>query len=167
MSMTEELLARLGRVEDELAIGRLILTYGPAADAGLAARAASVWSEDGEYDWDADGSPYMGRAAVEAMLRADRHLGIIGGGAAHFAGPPLIHLDGDRAMALTYSLIMRRDADHGRFYLWRVSAARWDLERDGGSWRVRRRTNRLLDETGVGRTLLADAFRALADGEQQ
>ena len=31
----EELAARLRRVEDELAIQQVILTYGPAADAGL------------------------------------------------------------------------------------------------------------------------------------
>ena len=157
MTDLEALEARLRRVEDELAIRQLILTYGPAADAGLAAFAASLWSEDGIYDWDGNGEPYVGRGAVDAMLSTDAHLGLIGRGAAHFAGPPLISLDGDTATALTYSLIMRRD-DSGRFFLWRVSAARWDLERTGEGWKVQRRTNRLLDETGAGRALLGESL---------
>lgn len=49
----EELAARLRRVEDELAIQHVILTYGPAADAGLTERAGTLWADDGEYDWDA------------------------------------------------------------------------------------------------------------------
>jgi hypothetical protein len=154
----EDLAARIRRLEDEAAIRRLVSTYGPAADAGLAARAAGVWLEEGEYDWDGGAPPYLGRSAVQGMLEGETHQGIIGGGAAHFAGPALIDLDGDRATALTYSLVMRYEADSGRFYLWRVSAARWDLERDGASWGVRRRTNRLLDGNGAGRTLFGEAL---------
>jgi hypothetical protein len=165
MDSVDELSARLRRVEDELAIRKLILTYGPSADAGLAALAASVWLEDGQYDWDAGGAPFEGQAGVQTMLEGDVHQGLIGKGAAHFAGPALIDIDGDRATALTYSLVMRRDVDAGRFYLWRVGAARWDLERDGATWRVRRRTNRLLDESGVGRMLFGDTLREMFEGE--
>ncbi len=144
----EELLARLQRVEDELAIQRVVLGYGPAADAGLGDLAGSRWLEDGEYDWDGKQTPHQGRDAVQAMLSSKAHLGLIGHGAAHVAGPVLVELDGDRATALHYSLIMRHE--QGRFYLWRVSAARWDLERTGEGWSVRRRTNRLLDDAGEG-----------------
>jgi SnoaL-like domain len=161
----EELAVRLRTVEDELAIRRVILSYGPAADAGLTARAASLWAEDGQYDWDGGQVPYEGRGAIKGMLDGATHQGLIGGGVAHFAGPPLIHLDGDRATALTYSLIMRREAEPGRFYLWRVSAARWDLERDGTSWAVRRRSNRLLDESGAGRLLLGETLDSIFDPE--
>jgi hypothetical protein len=165
MDTLDELSVRLRRVEDELAIRRVILSYGPAADAGLATLAASAWLEDGEYDWDAGGSPFEGRAGVQAMLEGEVHQGLIGKGAAHFAGPPLIDIDGDRATALNYSLVLRRDAEARRFYLWRVGAARWDLERDGTSWRVRRRANRLLDESGVGRVLFGDTLREIFDEE--
>ena len=153
-----ELTARIGALEDEAAVRRLILTYGPAADAGHAPRAAALWLEDGVYDWDEGALPHQGRLAVQAMLDGDTHHGLIRDGVAHFAGPPLIHLDADRATALTYSLIMRRQAEGGRFFLWRVSAARWDLERVDGAWAVRRRTNRLLDETGAGRILLGSTL---------
>jgi hypothetical protein len=54
---------------------------------------------------------------------------------------------------------MRREEQ--RFYLWRVSAVRWDLERSADSWRVRRRTNRLLDETGAGSQLFGVALQEL------
>jgi hypothetical protein len=161
----EELSARLRRVEDESAIRRLILTYGPAADAGMAVLAAAGWLEDGQYDWDAAGTPFEGQAGVRAMLEGDTHQGLIGKGAAHFSGPALIDIDGDRAKALTYSLVMRRDVEAKKFYLWRVGAARWDLERDRAAWRVRRRTVRLLDESGGGRMLFGDTLREMFDEE--
>ena len=82
---------------------------------------------DGVYDWDADGEPHQGSAGVDAMLQGDGHQGLIARGVGHFAGPLLIELDGERATALNYSLIMRREED--RFFLWRVSAVRWDVER--------------------------------------
>ncbi len=156
----EALLRRVQRLEDEAEIRRLVMTYGPCADAGMAAAAGQLWIEDGEYDWDATGTPYIGGASVEAMLRTDAHLGLIGAGAAHFAGPLLIRVSDDTATAVNYSLIMRRDEQ--RFYLWRVSAVRWDLERLDSTWRVRRRTNRLLDESGAGRDLFADTLTQLA-----
>jgi hypothetical protein len=54
---------------------------------------------------------------------------------------------------------MRREAD--RFCLWRVSAVRWDVERAGTSWRVRRRTNRVLDASGGGRQLFGETLQEL------
>lgn len=157
----EGLQARLRRLEDESAITRLIMSYGPAADAGMTSFAGQLWLEDGVYDWDAEGMPHQGSAAVDAMLRGDGHQGLIAQGVAHFAGPLLVDLDGDRATALNYSLIMRRE--EGRFYLWRVSAVRWDVERMGSKWRVRRRTNRLLDASGSGRQLFSDTLRELLE----
>ena len=95
-SALDELLARVRRLEDESAIQRLIMSYGPAADAALATFAGDLWLEDGVYDWDADGEPHQGTAGVEAMLQTDGHLGLVGEGVAHFAGPLLIDLQGDR-----------------------------------------------------------------------
>ena len=154
-----DLTRRLRRLEDESAITRLIMSYGPAADAGLTSFAGQLWSSDGEYDWDADGTPLQGSAGVDAMLQSDGHQGLIAAGIGHFAGPLLIELDGDTATAINYSLIMRRQDD--RFYLWRVSAVRWDLARLDSGWRVRRRRNRLLDETGAGRELFGAALGEL------
>ena len=162
-SANEELLARLRRLEDESEIQRVVMSYGPAADAALAHFAGQLWLEDGEYDWDDGEEPHRGNTGVEAMLRGDRHLGLVRQGVAHFAGPLLIDVDGDSATVLNYSLIMRREGD--RHYLWRVSAVRWDLARDRSRWRVRRRTNRLLDSSGVGSRLFADSLQEVFGDE--
>ena len=74
--LVEGLLARVGRLEDEAAIRRLILLYGPAADGRLSSLASSVWLEDGVYDWDADGVPHDGSAAVDEMLKAQGRQGL-------------------------------------------------------------------------------------------
>ena len=158
-----ELAARVQRVEDELEVRRVLLSYGPAADAGLSARATAGWLEDAEYDWDAARAPLEGRAGAAAMLDGDRHQGLIAQGAAHFTGPALVEIDGDHATALTYSMVMRREPEERRWYLWRVSAVEWELARVDGSWRIRRRTNRLLDESGAGRDLFASLMRSRFD----
>lgn len=155
----EELQIRLSLLEDTAAITQLILSYGPSADAGLASFAGQLWLEDGTYDWDAAGEAHQGRAGVEAMLKSDGHRGLMARGVAHFGGPPVIDVDGDRATALNYSLIMRNEGD--RFYLWRVSGVRWDLERVDSRWRVRCRTNRLLDASGRGSRMFHDALQEL------
>jgi hypothetical protein len=154
----DEILARLERVEDELAIRHVILTYGPAADAGETTRAGALWADDGEYDWDAELPALHGPAAVAAMLEGKGHQSLIAEGVAHFAGPPLIEVDGDRATALSYSFVLRRDDDQ-RVYVWRLGAARWEFNRVDGAWRIHRRTHRQLDETGAGRELFGDALR--------
>jgi hypothetical protein len=123
----EALAARLQRVEDELAIQRVVLSYGTAADAGTTERAGARWADDGEYDWDPD-------------------------------IPLLIDIDGDRATALSYSFVLRRDADQ-RVSVWRLGAARWELVRVDGRWKIHRRTHRQLDETGAGRELFGETLR--------
>jgi hypothetical protein len=155
----DELQMRLSRLEDQAAITQLVLSYGPAADAGLASFAGQLWLEDGIYDWDADGEPHRDCDGVEAMLESDGHRGLMARGVAHFGGPPVIDIQGDQATALNYSLIMRNEGD--RFYLWRVSAVRWDLQRVDSRWRVGRRSNRLLDASGGGSRMFRDTLREL------
>jgi hypothetical protein len=154
----EELAARLRRVEDELAIRAVVLSYGPAADAGLAARAASLWCDDGEYDWDGERPALSGPAAIATMLEGRQHQSLIADGVAHFAGPPLIEIDGDHATALSYSFVLRRDDDQ-RVYVWRLGAARWEFVRVDDRWRIHRRTHRQLDQSGAGRELFGDTLR--------
>jgi SnoaL-like domain len=165
VSDLDELRIRIGRLEDESEITRLILTYGPAADAGLASFAGALWTEAGIYDWDVSGDPHQGCGGVEAMLRSQGHQELIASGVAHFSGPPLIQVDGDHGKALNYSMVMRRDGD--RFYLWRVSAVRWDLERVGSQWRVAKRTNRLLKKAGGGRELFEGTLDELFQMDEQ
>ena len=104
-----------------------------------------------------EGTPHQGSAGVEAMLQGDDHRLLVEQGVAHFAGPPLIEMEGDRATVLTYSLIMRREGD--RHYVWRVSAVRCDVERVADRWRIRRRRNRLLDASGSGHRLFRESLQ--------
>jgi hypothetical protein len=68
--MTEERLARLEqrlqRLEDELAITRLIASYGPLVDAGEADAVAGLWTEDGTYD--VEGWSMTGREDIRALV---------------------------------------------------------------------------------------------------
>ena len=57
---------RLRRVEDELAIGRLMASYGPLVVAGDADAVAGLWAEDGEYD--VEGWLMRSRADVAEMV---------------------------------------------------------------------------------------------------
>ena len=66
---------RLRRAEDELAIARLMASYGPLVDAGDADAVAGLWAEDGEYD--VDGWRMRSRADVAGMVRSPAHQGLI------------------------------------------------------------------------------------------
>lgn len=62
MTEIDELATRLGRIEDEREIARLIATYGPAVDAGDAANA--VASRAGRRRWTHMGFPLSETFAV-------------------------------------------------------------------------------------------------------
>jgi ketosteroid isomerase-like protein len=129
-------------LEDELAIHRLIVRYGIAADAGDAEAAAATFADDGTYDTDV--GIMRGRAGVAAMLSGERHQGMVGR-CAHQMGPAVVEIQGDRATAVGYSRVYL--ADGGRVGIYRVSTNRWRLERRQGQWRVVERTTRLLGHT--------------------
>ena len=58
---------RLGRLEDEREITRLISSYGPLVDGGAANAVAGLWTEDGVYD--VDEGHMAGREQLEALAR--------------------------------------------------------------------------------------------------
>jgi SnoaL-like domain len=62
---------RLRRAEDELAIARLMASYGPLADTGDADAVAALSAEDGEYD--VDGWHMRSRADIAEMVRSPAH----------------------------------------------------------------------------------------------
>lgn len=146
-----DLAARIALLEDREAIRELIARYGPLADAGDCAGAAALWTEDGVYEVGGFGS-YTGRAAIQALLEGESHQGLIHGGAAHVLSPPVIDLDGDRAVARTYSVVFRKSGDNWEAH--RASANMWHLVRVGAEWKVARRINQLLDGSADARTLI-------------
>ncbi len=168
--------ARLGEMEDHIALYQLMTAYGPLVDSGDAEATAALWLEDGIYDWGggpptvadapvkegAAGAAY-GRAAIAEMVRGPFHQDIIAGGAGHVIGLPHIILDGDNAVATSYSRLYRRDGDN--FRVWRVAANRWEFARTADGWRVKSRINRVLDGGEEARTLLrAGIMTEGADG---
>ena len=153
----ERLEARVRQLEDRLAIGDLIASYGPLVDAGDAAGAAALWTADGVYD--VDTGRYDGAEGLAAMVESPGHQGLIGRGCAHLTSPPHIDLDGDVATAVCHSQLVLRREDGSGFEVLRATAHRWELVRTPEGWRVRRRTARLLDGGDAARELLRQDAR--------
>jgi hypothetical protein len=154
----ERLERRVRALEDELAIYRVLARYGPAVDSGSGDVAAALFTEDGAYD--AGMGRWTGRDEIAGMVHGRVHQGLIHAGAAHvMGGVPHVILNGDTAVAVAYFHLHRRGDDE--FKVWRVTATRWDLVRDGETWKVASRVNRLLDGSDDARRLLADG---IADG---
>jgi uncharacterized protein (TIGR02246 family) len=135
-----ELTRRVARLEDELAIHKLIVRYGLGVDVGDAGAAAGVFTEDGVYDVDV--GRMDGRRAVEAMVESSRHQAMVGH-CAHQMGPVVIDLaDDTHAVATGYSRVYLHTPAGTHVY--RVSLNRWELEKRDGAWLVARRTTRVL-----------------------
>lgn len=147
--MSDDRLAALERrvrlLEDELAIQRTIVRYGPAVDAGDGDGAAGVFTPDGVYDVDV--GRMEGRDAVRAMVAGARHQAMVGH-CAHQMGPIVVSADGgDRATAIGYSTVFLQTPAGTHVY--RVSLNRWELVRTDDGWLVDQRTTRLLGHQEV------------------
>lgn len=161
MSVEERLAAlehRVHRLEDELAIIRLIASYGPLVDAGEADAVASLWAEDGTYD--VEGWQMASRDDVRAMVHSDGHQHLIDGGCSHFLGPATVTLDGDAAVAVCESILVRhRD---GGFSVRRAGANHFSLRRGPAGWEIADRRTRALDGSTEARDLLAKGAKGEA-----
>lgn len=145
---------RVRALEDELALLRLMTSYGPAVDTGDGEAAARLWLEDGVYDSDGPGA-LEGRGAIEAMLAGERHQSMVPG-CAHLNGPAIVQIAGDRATAVGYSQVYSTTDKKHR--LFRLAANRWEFVRTAEGWKVERRTNRAL-----GTEPSLDVLRAALD----
>ena len=157
--MIEERLARLEErlraVEDELAIVRLVASYGPLVDAGEAEAVAGLWAEDGTYD--VEGWQMASRAEIRAMVESDGHQGLIQGGCSHFLGPVHVTVRGDQAVAVADE--HRFAHREGAFSVRRAGANHFALRRGLDGWRITDRRTRALDGSTEARTLLAKGAR--------
>jgi len=135
-----ELQSRVARLEDELAIHRLIASYGLAVDVGDPDRSAAVFTEDGVYDVDV--GRMEGREAVRAMIRGPRHQEMVGH-CAHQMGPAVVRFEAeDRATAVGYSRVYLET--RAGTHVYRVSLNRWELVKERGDWLIATRTTRKL-----------------------
>lgn len=132
--------------DDVVAVTQVIAAYGPAVDCGNGDAAAALFTEDGWYD--VAGRRYEGRAAIAAMVQGRAHQGLLAQGVAHVMGLPHVRVDGDRAVAVNHSVVLRAGE------VWRTAANRWELVRTADGWQVASRTNRLLDGSQEARDLL-------------
>lgn len=153
-----DLSARVSAVEDELAIIRLIASYGPLVDSGWTDPAPALFAEDGVYD--VDGGQLRGSSAIAAMLGGEAHQSCVASGIAHAMGLPWVRLDGDAAIATNTTQIFLREGEDYR--PWRIAQNTWHLVRDAGSgeWRVRLRFNRLVGRDGEAVRILREAIPA-------
>ena len=149
MASTEDRLSALERrlqaVEDELAIYKLVVSYGFAVDTGDAEWTASLFAEDAVFDIDT--LKIDGRQEVRAMVLGERHQSLLPN-CAHTIGPLTVDVEGDQAQARGYSRLYLRSGDG--IDLWRLSFNRWNLERRGGTWQIVRRWTRLIGHEDAG-----------------
>ena len=143
--------ARLQHVEDQLAITQLVASYGPLVDAGEAEAVGSLWTEDGEYE--VEGWHMRSREEVRDMVRSDGHQHLIAGGCSHFLGPAAVRVDGDNAVAVCESVLVRHG--EGGYSVRRAGANRFSLVRTLDGWQVAHRATRALDGSAEARALLA------------
>jgi hypothetical protein len=145
---------RVRQLEDNLAVMRLINSWGPAVDTGSGQVAADLWDQDGVLD--SDLSRLEGPAAVRAMVESDGQRALIDQGCAHVQSAPVITVDGDRATATAYSQVFLHTRDGHE--VWRVSANHWECRRTPDGWRLTRRLNRVVDGTSDSSAVLVHAF---------
>jgi|SRR5579885_109965 hypothetical protein len=147
---------RVCELEDQLAIYNLMFSYGPAADSGSAQAAAHLWTADGVYDV-GDLAAMTGHSELQKMYEGAAHQALIRKGSIHLTASPVVAIDGDNAVATCYSLVFINE--DGAYKIWRMSSNRWEMVREAGRWRIKRRMNRLLNGSEQARALLAGAFK--------
>jgi len=138
----EALEKRLQAAEDELAIVRLLNSYGPMIDSGESESAAHLWIEGGTYDVGGYHTLVSPDQMVTVWSSADMQA-MINAGSAHLTASPQVKVKGDTAEALAYAFVMLKEGD--RWYLWRASVNHWTFVRTTEGWRIKERYNRALD----------------------
>jgi hypothetical protein len=155
--MDPEELERLAALErqvrelrDERELRELLSRYSFAADVYRGPDWVGLFTEDGRYDLgdhNVDGA-YSGR-----FEGADQLLELITGSgmppeerSQHHHGPAVFTIDGDRAVAESYSITYQLDAD-GAAEVYCLGFSRWVFRRVDGRWRIAERHRR---ELGAG-----------------
>jgi uncharacterized protein (TIGR02246 family) len=145
--VSADLEARLRRLEDELAIQRLIVSYGFAVDSGSADALASLFTDDAVYEIDSayvqDGARHVlrGRDELRAMIHSERHTALRPR-CAHTAGPVTVEVAGDEARAVGYSRVYWGAGDEATLH--RLSANEWRCRRVDGRWLIAARRSVLV-----------------------
>lgn len=149
---------RVRSLEDQVALYRLIASWGPAADTANGRAASSFWSEDAVLI--AETHRIEGALAVGAMIDSEGQHDLVRQGCAHVQGLPVVNIDGDQATAVNYGRVYLYTPDG--YDIWRVSANCWEFHRTEDGWRVAQRNAHVIDGGPEARALLS---RAITDKE--
>lgn len=146
-----ELETRLQLAEDQLAIIRLLNSYGPMVDSGEADRAARIYGKHGFLD--VEGYPrQFAYDGIANPLKGEAQTRMNESGCMHIVSSPHITLGGDKAEAVTYNLVILNNQD--RFEIWRAAVNHWILERTEAGWRVSERYTRAVNGSDEVRDLM-------------
>ena len=131
--------ARLQRVEDQLAIQRVLIEYGRFLDAKDYASYAALFARDGE--WTGGFGHFTGPAAIQAMLEdklGKAAPGYINKSSYHLMSSPLITVTGDTATAESRYLFFTASPDNKPIP---TLAGRYvdQFVRQAGAWKIQRR----------------------------
>jgi uncharacterized protein (TIGR02246 family) len=133
--MTDELAARLQRLEDLMEIHQLFVDYGLALDAGDFDAYAALFAKDGEVLLGPMGRA-KGRDEIKTLMTKTLSGGV--GSSFHIISSPQVQLDGDAATSqVMWSVVTR--ADSGQATLTMIGRHRDDLVREDGRWKIARR----------------------------
>ena len=132
---------RLQRVEDELAIRRVLVDYSAAQDARDYSRYAGLFASNGE--WVNGKTVYKGREAIHKMLvdlYGEPPAGFINSESYHISSNPQVDVDGDHARARSrHLLIMRGPGGEPTPML--AGVYEDELIREAGQWKILRRVD--------------------------
>jgi ketosteroid isomerase-like protein len=145
---------RVKRLEDQLAIHRLINSWGPAVDTGNGDAAAALWADDGILE--SDLSYLIGPASIKAMVHGEGHQALIRNGSAHIPAFPIVSVDGDEASATGYTRVYHHTGEG--YEVWRLSANRWEFRRTADGWRVTKRITQVIDGGEKANEILSRAL---------
>lgn len=131
--MSEDLVARLRRVEDILAIQQLFVDYGLALDAGDFAAYAGVFAEQGELNLGPIGTA-VGRGAIEALMSRTMN-GRVGSSYHVVSSPQITFVDDDHATSQVMWTVVHRQKD-GQPKLTMMGRHVDRLVRENGAWKI-------------------------------
>jgi hypothetical protein len=155
---------RIRKVEDQLEIYNVISAYGPVVDGRNVEAIERIYAVDGIYD--VRGVKRMdGLGEIKDMMRGDGHNALTGRGAAHVGTLPHVEIDGDKATATNYSILLHRRDGHSEMV--RFSISRIYLSRHADGWRIDMRITDPLDGRESARALAARVFEGPAAGRPE
>ncbi len=137
----KEIAARLQRVEDELAIRRVLVDYAATQDARDYAGYAALFAKQGE--WVNGASVYKGPEAIQKMLvgiYGTPPPGYVNAESYHITSNPEVNVDGDRATARSRHLLIMRGPEGQPTPM---LAGRYEDQfiREDGKWKILRRVD--------------------------